>query len=281
MKMIKTSKDMWSCTATWRRDGLCVGLVPTMGYLHEGHASLIQRAMTECDRVVVSIFVNPTQFAANEDLNAYPRDLDRDANLCETLGVDCIFVPEVVGMYPPGFCTYVEVQGLTVNLCGRSRPTHFRGVCTVVSKLFNIVKPHKAYFGQKDAQQLRVIECMVRDLDMGIDVVPCPIIREEDGLAKSSRNVYLNHEERRAALVLYLALAAGQKKLEKGERDAVALIRSMAAVIADEPLARIDYIEVVDVDTLEPVQIVERPVLLALAVFIGKIRLIDNTMFAP
>ena len=203
----------------WKAQGLKVGLVPTMGYLHEGHVSLIKRAVKENDTVVVSVYVNPIQFGPNEDLEKYPRDLARDSELCSNAGADLIFHPEKNEMYADDFCTSVNVTGLTENLCGKSRPVHFGGVCTVVSKLFNIVNPDKAYFGQKDAQQLAVVRRMVRDLSMGIEIVGCPIIREEDGLAKSSRNTYLSPEERKAATILYKSLMLGKKAIEDGERD--------------------------------------------------------------
>lgn len=260
----------------WRSQGLTIGLVPTMGYLHDGHASLIRQARESCQKVVVSIFVNPMQFGANEDLSTYPRDLEADSHLCERLGVDVIFHPEPEEMYAPGFCSFVDMDGLTKELCGRSRPIHFRGVCTVVSKLFNIVTPNKAFFGQKDAQQLAVIRRMVTDLNMDIEIVGCPIVREEDGLARSSRNVYLNPEERQAALVLSKTIALGQRMVQEGVRDSGKLVQAMKEAIAQEPLARIDYVEAVSMDTIQPVETIQGRVLVAMAVFIGKTRLIDN-----
>ena len=281
MNIVKTVQAVRDVTTVWKRAGLRVGLVPTMGYLHEGHASLIRRAVTECDKVVVSIFVNPTQFGPNEDLDSYPRDMEHDTALCEDLGAAMIFNPEPEEMYPQGSSTFVEVQGLNEHLCGRNRPTHFRGVCTVVNKLFTIVAPHAAYFGQKDAQQFAILSRMVRDLNMDIKMVGCPIVREEDGLAKSSRNAYLSPDERQAALVLSKALNMGKSLLEQGEAESATVIQQMCAMIATEPLARIDYVEIVDGATLSPLETVNRPVLVALAVQIGKTRLIDNFFYAP
>lgn len=260
----------------WKKAGLSIGLVPTMGYLHEGHKSLIDAARRENDRVAVSIFVNPMQFGPNEDLESYPRDLEKDAALCEEAGVDLIFHPQPEEMYAPGFCTYVDMDGLTTQLCGKSRPTHFRGVQTVVLKLFHIVAPDRAYFGQKDAQQLAVIRRMVRDLDVGVTIIGCPIIREADGLAKSSRNTYLNEKERQAALVLSRSLQAGKALMEAGETNAQAVRQAIIDEINKEPMARIDYVDVVDFDTITPVETIQGTVLIAIAVYIGKTRLIDN-----
>ncbi len=260
----------------WRRQGLTVGLVPTMGYLHEGHRSLIDRAVAENDKVVVSDFVNPIQFGVNEDLATYPRDIEADKKLCEQAGADLIFHPEVEEMYAPDFSTYVEMQKVSEGLCGKTRPTHFRGVCTVVCKLFNIVMPDRAYFGQKDAQQMAVIRRMVRDLDMDIEIVGCPIIREKDGLAKSSRNTYLNEEERKAALVLSKAVFLGEDMMKNGERDAGIILAAMRGVIEAEPMAKIDYVEMVDADSIEPLTKAKGRVLTAVAVYIGSTRLIDN-----
>lgn len=260
----------------WKREGLTVGFVPTMGYLHEGHASLMKRARGECDKVVASIFVNPMQFGVNEDLDSYPRDLEADAKLCESIGVDLIFHPEVEEMYAEGFCSFVDMNGLTKELCGKSRPIHFRGVCTVVNKLFNIVTPDKAFFGQKDAQQLAVIRRMVKDLNMDIEIVGCPIIREEDGLAKSSRNTYLNEEERKAALILSQTIRLGEKMVKEGVKDAGELVAAMKANIEKEPLAKIDYVEAVSMDDIEKVDTIGDNTLVAMAVYIGKTRLIDN-----
>ena len=260
----------------WRAEGLSVGLVPTMGYLHAGHESLIEAAKKSCDKVVVSIFVNPLQFGPEEDYDSYPRDLERDAQIVEAKGGDVIFHPEVEEMYPQGFSTNVIMNTLGDTLCGASRPVHFTGVCTVVTKLMNIVSPDRAFFGQKDAQQLAIIKRMVADLDMNLEVVGCPIVREEDGLAKSSRNTYLSSEERQAALVLSRAIFAGQKAVQEGMRDASALKTLMEGIINKEPLARIDYIEVVDGLTMQPVKQIEGSVLVAMAVYIGSTRLIDN-----
>ncbi|MBU5479169.1 pantoate--beta-alanine ligase [Eubacterium sp. MSJ-13] len=260
----------------WRKEGLTVGLVPTMGYLHEGHKSLIDKAVEQNDKVVVSVFVNPMQFGPTEDLESYPRDMDRDAALCEKAGAALIFHPEPEEMYDDNFSSFVDMNTLTGGLCGKTRPIHFRGVCTVVAKLFNIVTPDRAYFGQKDAQQLAVIRHMVNDLSFGIEIVGCPIIREEDGLAKSSRNTYLNEDERKAALVLSRSLKEGRKLVEDGEKDAAKVKKTITDIIEKEPLAKIDYVEVVDWNTLEPVEKIDGPVLTAIAVYIGKTRLIDN-----
>ena len=274
--VIKTVREVREHVRAWRNEGLSVGLVPTMGFLHEGHRSLIERAVAENDRVVVSIFVNPIQFAPNEDLESYPRDIEADRALCTDAGAAMIFNPEPAEMYPQGFCTAVDMNGLKFELCGKSRPIHFSGVCTVVTKLFNIVGPDRAYFGQNDAQQLAIIRRMVRDLNMPLEVVGCPIVREEDGLAKSSRNTYLNEQERAAALILSKTIFLGQKLVDEGERDAKKLIAAMEANIATEPLARIDYVDVVDAENIERIDRLEGEVLVAMAVHIGKTRLIDN-----
>lgn len=260
----------------WRKEGLTVGLVPTMGYLHEGHKSLIDKAVAQNDKVVVSVFVNPMQFGPTEDLESYPRDMDRDAALCEKAGAALIFHPEPEEMYDDNFSSFVDMNTLTGGLCGKTRPIHFRGVCTVVAKLFNIVTPDRAYFGQKDAQQLAVIRHMVNDLSFGIEIVGCPIIREEDGLAKSSRNTYLSEEERKAALVLSHSLKDGRKLVDAGEKDAAKVKKAITDIIEKEPLAKIDYVEVVDWNTLEPVERIDGPILTAIAVYVGKTRLIDN-----
>ena len=282
MQTASTVAEVRERVRAWKREGLSVGLVPTMGFLHEGHKSLIVRAAAENDRVVVSDFVNPTQFGPNEDLESYPRDFERDCALCEEAGAALVFHPEPSEMYAPDACTYVNMDALTHELCGLTRPIHFRGVCTVVSKLFNIVTPDRAYFGQKDAQQLAVIRRMVRDLNFGIEVVGCPIVREEDGLAKSSRNTYLSAEERAAALCLSRAVFAGQKMVEEGERDAERVLAAMRAVIEAEPLAKIDYVKMVDFDTIEQIaRIEDAPVLCAMAVYVGETRLIDNFIFDP
>lgn len=275
MELVHKIEEVRSIVRSWKKEGLSVGLVPTMGYLHEGHQSLIKKAVEENDRVVVSIFVNPMQFGENEDLETYPRDLNKDSKLCEETGADLIFNPEAQEMYEKGFCSYVDMNGLTTELCGKSRPIHFRGVMTVVTKLFNIVTPNKAYFGMKDAQQLCVIKRMVKDLNMDIDIVGCPIIREKDGLAKSSRNTYLSEEERKAALCLSRAVKAGQNMICKGSK-AEEVLTKMREIIEAEPLAKIDYVSMVDALDMQPVEIVEKDVLVAMAVYIGKTRLIDN-----
>lgn len=260
----------------WKKAGLTVGFVPTMGYLHEGHASLIKAARENNDRVVVSIFVNPMQFGPTEDLASYPRDLEKDSALCSSLGVDLIFHPQPEEMYHEGFSSYVDMDVLTQELCGLSRPVHFRGVCTVVNKLFNIVTPDRAYFGQKDAQQLAVIRHMVDDLNMDIEIVGCPIIRETDGLAKSSRNTYLSEQERKAALILSKSIFMGKEMVQKGETNAGKIVDAMKQLIAAEPLARIDYVKAVDGLTMQQISEVKKPMLVAIAVYIGTTRLIDN-----
>ncbi|MGN1112650.1 MAG: pantoate--beta-alanine ligase [Acutalibacteraceae bacterium] len=271
-----TVKDIREQVNKWKKEGLTIGFVPTMGYLHEGHRSLIEAARANNDKVVVSIFVNPMQFAPTEDLESYPRDLEKDAKLCEEVGVDLLFHPEPSEMYTDGFCSFVDMNGLTTELCGRTRPTHFRGVQTVVLKLFNIVKPDRAYFGQKDAQQLAVIKRMVTDLNVDIEIIGCPIIREADGLAKSSRNTYLNPEERKAALILSKSLKLGYELIKNGETDSKAVIKAISDSISTEPLAKIDYVDVVDFGTITPIDKIGKSVLVAIAVYIGKTRLIDN-----
>ena len=276
MRIVESIKDVRATVKEWKAKGLKVGFVPTMGYLHEGHESLIRKASEENDRVVVSIFVNPIQFGPKEDLSTYPRDLERDSKVCESAGADIIFHPENEEMYFKDFSTFVDMNGLTAELCGKSRPTHFRGVCTVVTKLFNIVAPDRAYFGEKDAQQLAVIKRMVRDLNIDIEIIGCPIVREKDGLAKSSRNTYLSVEERNAATILNKSLTLAKEKIQAGERDSEIIIKLIEEVINSEKLARIDYIEVVDSLSMEKVERIEKSVLVAIAVFIGKTRLIDN-----
>lgn len=260
----------------WKKQGLSVALVPTMGYLHEGHKSLMERARKENDKVVVSIFVNPMQFGPNEDLESYPRDLDRDSKICEAAGVDLIFHPEVEEMYGPDFHAYVDMHTLPEKLCGASRPVHFRGVQTVVSKLFHIVPADRAYFGQKDAQQLAIIRRMVMDLNFDIEIIGCPIIREEDGLAKSSRNTYLSEEERKQAVILNQSLEAAMDAINAGEKDAAKVKQIIIDKLHTCPLAKIDYVEVVSFDTIQPIEKVEGAVLIAIAVYIGTTRLIDN-----
>lgn len=255
---------------------MSVGLVPTMGYLHEGHQSLISKSVSENDRTVVSVFVNPIQFGPNEDLEAYPRDLKRDMEAVEAVGGDLIFNPEPAEMYPSHFTSFIDTTETTELLCGAVRPVHFRGVCTVVGKLFNIVTPDRAYFGQKDAQQLATIRRFVRDLNFGLEIVPCPIVREADGLAKSSRNTYLSPAERKAALILSKSLALGKKAVDEGERDASKVVSIITESLQTEPLARIDYVEVVDFENIQRVETISGETLVAIAVYIGKTRLIDN-----
>lgn len=276
MQIVKTIEEVRAIVRAWREAGLSVGLVPTMGFLHEGHQSLIARSVADNDRTVVSVFVNPIQFGPTEDLEAYPRDIERDKALVEATGGDLIFNPEPEEMYPPHFTTFVDTTETTELLCGARRAGHFRGVCTVVSKLFNIVSPDRAYFGQKDAQQLATVRRFVRDLNFNIEIVACPIVREEDGLAKSSRNTYLSTEERKAALVLSRSLRQAQAAVENGERRAKAVTNIIADSLKQEPLARVDYIEVVDLDNVQRVEKIEENTLVAIAVYIGKTRLIDN-----
>lgn len=278
MKIVSTIEEVRAQVKEWKKEGLSIGFVPTMGYLHEGHMSLIDAA-GENDKVVVSIFVNPMQFGPTEDLASYPRDLEHDAKLCEEHGVDLIFHPTPEEMYGDQFYSYVDMDVLTKELCGLSRPVHFRGVCTVVTKLFNIVTPDRAYFGQKDAQQLAVIKRMVKDLNMPLTITGCPIIREEDGLAKSSRNTYLSPEERKAALVLSRSIFLGKEMVENGESDCKKILAAMTAEIEKEPLAKIDYVKIVDLDTMQQVEKIDRGILAAIAVYIGKTRLIDNFMY--
>lgn len=276
MNIVSTIEQVRSQVSGWRKEGLSVGLVPTMGYLHEGHKSLIDKAVEQNDRVVVSVFVNPIQFGPGEDLATYPRDIDRDAALCENAGADLIFHPEPDEMYFGDFCTYIDMDGLTKGLCGKTRPTHFRGVCTVVGKLFNIVEPDRAYFGQKDAQQLAVIRRMVRDLNFNLTIVGCPIIREADGLAKSSRNTYLSPEERKAAVILHKGLSKGEALVQSGEISAARVKQAIREVIESEPLAKIDYVDIVDFENMQEIDTLKKPFLAAVAVYIGKTRLIDN-----
>ncbi|MCQ3936993.1 MAG: pantoate--beta-alanine ligase [Chloroflexi bacterium] len=273
MKIITSLSDLRSTRLSL--DGT-IGLVPTMGYLHEGHLSLVRQAKAECDHIIVTIFVNPTQFGPNEDLSRYPRDLERDLSLLRPLGVDVVWTPSAEIMYPPGYQTWVEVEALTRGLEGAMRPGHFRGVTTVVAKLFNATQPHKAYFGQKDAQQAAVIRRMAVDLNFPLEVIICPTVREADGLAMSSRNKYLNEAERKAAAALFRALSAAKELYEAGERDAEKLRGRMKEVLASEPLAQMQYVSCADYDTLEELDTVKGKTLLSMAVFVGKTRLIDN-----
>jgi len=264
-----------------RAENCIIGLIPTMGALHEGHLALVKRAKQQCSQVITSIFVNPKQFGPKEDLAKYPRTFEADAKNLAVAGVDAIFAPEPSDVYPDGFRTYVSVEGLSERLEGRSRPGHFRGVATVVLKLLEIVQPHFAYFGRKDAQQVRIISQMARDLNLGTEIVVCPIVREADGLALSSRNTYLKSDERKAATVLHRALIAARDELAAGVRDALQLQTVLRKVLQAEPLAAVDYAEIVDADTFEPVVRVSRPCYMVLAVFLGKTRLIDNLYIEP
>jgi pantoate--beta-alanine ligase len=281
VEIVTTAARMRDLAGAARAGPGRIGLVPTMGALHDGHLSLLRRARAECDTIVLSVFVNPLQFGPGEDFERYPRDLARDADLARAAGASLLFAPEGGEVHPPGHRTWVEVAGMQDVLCGRSRPGHFRGVTTVVAKLLAIVRPHAAYFGEKDAQQLRIIRRMVLDLRLDVDVVPCPTVREGDGLALSSRNAYLTPEERRAAPVLHRALCTAAAAARRGETDAARLAALVRDAIAREPLARLDYAEAVDDETLEPVARLERPLLLAAAAWFGKARLIDNVVLDP
>ena len=274
MQVTKTVEETRKQIKQWKKEGKTIGLVPTMGFLHEGHASLIRKCREQNDIVVVSDFVNPTQFGPNEDLEAYPRDFERDSKLCESLGADLIFAPSPEDMYHDPHA-FVSIDTLSETLCGKTRPIHFKGVCTVVTKLFHIVAPDRAYFGEKDAQQLAIIRKMVKDLNFDIEIVGCPIVREEDGLAKSSRNTYLNDKERQAALCLSRAVKTGKEVIYTGA-DAKEVLNPMKAIIEAEPLARIDYVMMVDALTMQPIEKADRDVLVAMAVYIGKTRLIHN-----
>ena len=279
MEVLTTIKTVRNIIDTWKKQGYSIGFVPTMGYLHDGHAALIDEARKNNDKVVVSIFVNPTQFGENEDLSSYPRDLNRDTALCESHGVDIIFTPSPDEMYHDKKA-FVNIIELSDTLCGVRRPIHFQGVCTVVAKLFNIIQPTNAYFGEKDAQQLAIIRKMVFDLNFPVNIIGVPIVRESDGLAKSSRNTYLSKEERKAATILYKAIQAGKQSIKRGV-SADSIIDTMTNIVATEPLAKIDYISVVDAKTMQPVQEVTAPVLVAMAIYIGPTRLIDNFSYDP
>lgn len=279
MEIITTVAEMKALVRAWKDEGLTIGLTPTMGALHEGHMSLMEAARKECDKVVASVFVNPLQFGPDEDYDNYPRDLERDAGIAESKGVDVVFHPSVEEMYPENYNTYVVMETLTDTLCGASRPGHFRGVCTVVNKLFNIVQPDKAFFGQKDAQQLAIIKRMVSDLNMNLEVIGCPIVREDDGLAKSSRNTYLSAEERNAALCLSRAIFKAKELIESGERNSALIAKAVTDTIEEEPLARIDYVEVVNLGNMQPVETLPESGLVAIAVYIGSTRLIDNYLY--
>ncbi|AVP65742.1 MULTISPECIES: pantoate--beta-alanine ligase [Clostridium] len=280
MNIVHTIKDVKRVIKKWEDENLSIGYVPTMGYLHEGHASLIKKAREENDRVVVSIFVNPIQFGPNEDYSTYPRDLTKDSSLCYEFGADLIFNPEASEMYPNKMYSHVNVNILTENLCGEKRPGHFQGVCTVLTKFFNIITPTRAYFGEKDAQQLAVVKKMVQDLNFPIKIIGCPIIRESDGLAKSSRNIYLSEEERKSALVLNKSLKEALNALNHGERNLNNIKKIIVNMINKEPLTKIDYVNIVDSANLQPVEEIQSSILIAIAVYIGKTRLIDNFTFA-
>src|SRR5258708_8179934 len=282
MEIIRTVSWMKQAVQQARVENNVIGFIPTMGALHEGHLSLIRRAKMNCSRVYASIFLNPTQFGAGEDLSKYPRTFESDVEKLTSVGVDVLFAPEPKEIYPPGFRTYITVEGLSEKLEGKSRPGHFRGVATVVLKLFEIVQPHFAFFGRKDAQQVRILQQMAVDLNLNVEIVVCPIVREPDGLSLSSRNTYLNPEERRVATALRRALDEARREFDAGTRDALQLQTTIRRVLSNEPLARIDYVEIVDSETFEPVaSIGPRPVYALLAVFIGKTRLIDNLLIEP
>ena len=281
METIRTIAWMKESARQARAEGRVVGLVPTMGALHSGHVALVERAKRDCSNVIASIFVNPKQFGPKEDFAKYPRTLETDSEKLSAVGLDALFLPDAAEIYPSGFRTYVNVEGLSERLEGRSRPGHFRGVATVVMKLLEIVQPNFAYFGRKDAQQVRVISQMARDLNLDTEIVVCPIVREPDGLALSSRNAYLNDEERRAATVLHRALQTARAEIAAGMRDSLHLQTVMRKVLEAEPLAAVDYAEIVDADAFEPVTRVARPCYALLAVFLGKTRLIDNLYIEP
>jgi pantoate--beta-alanine ligase len=281
MRIIRAATDMQEIALALRAQGSRIGLVPTMGFLHEGHASLMRLARPHCDTLVVSIFVNPTQFGPSEDLAAYPRDMVRDQDLCEKAGVDLIFAPEAVDIYPSNYSTYIHEELLSRGLCGVSRPGHFRGVCTVVAKLYNLCLPHVAVFGEKDAQQLRVLRRMTRDLAFPVEIIPGPIVRDADGLAMSSRNKYLSLNERAEATVLRRSLDFALNRVAQGERDGARLVADVRQFIEQSPAARIDYVELADDDSLEPVVQLKGPAVLALAVFFGRARLLDNVRLIP
>lgn len=276
MRVIEYINDLKAVVRSKKREGKTIGFVPTMGYLHEGHISLANMSVSENDFTIMSIFVNPTQFGPKEDFAKYPRSMEKDTVMAENAGVDVIFAPSAAEMYPNGYKTYVNVEEITDTLCGESRPGHFKGVATVVTKLFNIVEPDKAYFGQKDAQQAAVIKRMVRDLNMNVEITTCTIIRENDGLAMSSRNTYLSQGERRAAVILSKSLFEAEALIKSGERSSEKVIRNMFGMIAAEKLADIDYIKIVDAQNLNDVSLIDKKVLIALAVKFGNTRLIDN-----
>lgn len=278
MRIITKAKEMHDAVREEKSRGKSIGFVPTMGFLHEGHLSLVRESVRQADVTVVSIYVNPAQFGPKEDFREYPRDIKRDTEILEAEGVDYIFSPDNEEIYPEGYKTYVEVHELQDTLCGRSRPGHFRGVCTIVLKLFNIIEPDFAYFGQKDAQQAIILKRMIQDLNLEVEIEVLPIVREEDGLALSSRNTYLDQEERKAARVLSKSLEEAREMVKNGEQDSGKIISRMKEMITQEPRAKIDYVEIVDMENLNPVAKIENKALAALAVFIGKVKLIDNTI---
>ncbi len=278
MEVIRTILEIKEKVASWKSKGATVGLVPTMGYLHDGHMSLVHKAVSDNDYVIVSIFVNPIQFGINEDLDRYPKNMEQDTKLCQEANVDAIFYPSAAEMYPSGFSSFIDMSQITETLCGASRPGHFRGVCTVVMKLFNITSADSAYFGQKDAQQLAVIKRMVKDFNMNIKITGLPIVREKDGLAMSSRNTYLSQEERIASLCLSKALIEALQMFRQGIKDVLLLKQHIEQTITSTPFTKIDYIEIVDAETMQPLEHIEAPALCAIAVFIGQTRLIDNIL---
>ena len=281
MKIVKSVSEMQQLADLWRRDGKVIAFVPTMGYLHEGHLALMRAAREEGDVLVISIFVNPIQFGPHEDYERYPRDTERDLRLAESVNVDVVFAPEVKEMYPDGFQTIVDVTELSKPLCGKSRPGHFKGVATVVTKLFNIVKPHIAVFGEKDFQQLVIIRRMVKDLNMDVRIIGHPIVREDDGLAMSSRNVYLSPEERKVALRLSQSLKKARRLVAQSVLDAQEILKAVISHLCQDGALRLDYAELRDTETLEEVSVVNKPTLLAIAAFVGKTRLIDNCVLDP
>ena len=282
MEVIRTKDKMREVADNWRCKGLVVGFVPTMGALHKGHLSLITRCVAECDRCVVSIYVNPTQFGHGEDFKQYPRPFEEDVDKCADAGVDCVFAPMDKQMYPDGFGTYVEPhKELSDCMCGAHRPGHFRGVCTVVAKLFNIIRPHRAYFGQKDFQQFLILKRMVDDLDFGVEMVLCGIVREPEGLALSSRNAYLSEEERKEAICLRKALCAAADAVAAGERDAEKILSAARNILKKYPSVKVQYLELRDASTLKPVVLLDKTAVLGIAVYVGRTRLIDNVLLAP
>lgn len=280
MKIIRNIEEMKIISKEIKSKGMSLGMVPTMGFLHEGHKSLIKCAKENNDIVTVSIFVNPTQFGPDEDYESYPRDLEHDSKICQMEGVDYIFHPEPDEMYPDGYSTFViPGEKMTNILCGITRPGHFRGVCTVLTKLFSIINPDNAYFGEKDIQQLAIVRRMVKDLNLGVNINGCPIIREEDGLAKSSRNTYLNEEERKAAIILRKSILKGKEFMDNGEKNVEKIRKVIVDSINSEPLAKIDYVEIIDFDTFDRIEKLSKNTLIAMAVYIGKTRLIDNLVY--